>query len=66
MQTILKVMGMSCSHCEKAVKEAVSAIEGVTSVEVDLEGKTVTVNHEEIIKVDSIKAKIEEEGYKIF
>ena len=65
MQTILNVEGMSCSHCENAVKRAVSAIKGVSAVEVDLAGKTVTVSHGENVGVDTIKAKIEEEGYEI-
>ena len=65
MQTILNVEGMSCSHCEKAVKEAVSAIKGVSAVKVDLEKKTVTVIHEENVGVNDIKVKIEEEGYEV-
>ena len=65
MQTKLNVEGMSCAHCENAVKKAVSAINGVTAVEVDLAGKTVTVSHGENVKADDIKAKIEEEGYEI-
>ncbi|MBK5245446.1 MAG: heavy-metal-associated domain-containing protein, partial [Eubacteriaceae bacterium] len=37
----LNVEGMSCSHCEKAVKNAVGALDGVASVDVDLAQKTV-------------------------
>ena len=65
MQTKLNVEGMSCAHCENAVKKAVSGIKGVSAVEVDLIGKTVTVSHEENVRADNIKAKIEEEGYEI-
>ena len=43
MKTILNVEGMMCSHCENRVTTVLSAIEGVTSVAVDLEAKTVTV-----------------------
>jgi len=65
MQTELKVEGMTCSHCESAVKKAVSAISGVTEVAVDLASKTVTVTHNETVTADSIKNEIEEQGYDV-
>jgi copper chaperone len=65
MTTILTVDGMSCEHCVKAVSTAVGALEGVTSVAVDLAAKTVTVGHEPAITVDTIKEAIEEQGYDV-
>ena len=65
MQTKLKVEGMSCSHCENAVKKAVSAISGVTDVSVDLKAKTVTVAHGGNVTADIIKNAIEEQGYDV-
>jgi copper chaperone len=56
---------MSCSHCENAVKNAVSAINGVTNVTVDLAGKTVTVTHDENVTAETIKSVIEELGYEV-
>ena len=38
------VPGMHCEHCEAAVREEVSAVPGVESVEVDLETKRVDVD----------------------
>jgi copper chaperone len=63
MKTTLNVEGMSCSHCENAVKKALLAISGVTEVAVDLAGKTVTVTHGETVTIDKIKSQIEEQGY---
>ena len=37
------VPGMSCGHCEAAVKGEVSKVVGVTDVQVDLGTKVVTV-----------------------
>ena len=37
------VPGMTCGHCEAAVTGEVSALDGVESVQVDLETKIVTV-----------------------
>jgi len=65
MQTIIKVEGMTCSHCENAVKKAVSAIKGVNAVAVDLVGKTVAVTHDESVMEDIIKHEIEEQGYDV-
>ena len=39
----LNVEGMSCGHCVKAVESSVGALNGVSSVKVDLEGKKVDV-----------------------
>ena len=37
------VPGVSCAHCRTAIVEEVSAVAGVSSVEVDLEAKRVFV-----------------------
>jgi len=63
---VLNVEGMSCSHCEKAVKNVVSALDGVTGVTVDLKKKTVTVVYENSkVSTDRIKKEIEEQGYEV-
>lgn len=65
-KTILKVEGMSCSHCENAVTKAVGALNGVSNVEVDLTKKTVSVVYNaDKITLDSLKDAIEEEGYDV-
>ena len=43
MGKTFKVKGMSCSHCKANVEKAVAAVEGVTSVTVDLASGTVEV-----------------------
>ena len=35
--TSLKVTGMTCGHCQKAVQEALESVEGSQNVSVDLE-----------------------------
>lgn len=64
MKKILLVEGMSCGHCEKAVKEAVGQLEGVKNVEVDLEHKKVEVEGENLVD-GIIKEAIEEAGYDV-
>lgn len=63
---VLNVKGMSCSHCENAVKNAVIALEGVDQVGVSLEEKTVTVEYDaSIVTLEKIKFEIEDQGYDV-
>ncbi len=65
-ESIIKVDGMSCEHCVKAVTNAVEALDGIAAVAVDLSAKTVTVKHDsEKASVDAIKLAIEDQGYDV-
>ena len=46
MEKIITVEGMSCNHCVMAVKNALSSIEGVYKVEVELDNSRVVVEGE--------------------
>jgi copper chaperone len=62
----LNVEGMSCSHCENAVKKSVGALNGVDNVTVDLKGKKVMVEYNaESINIEAIKEAIEDQGYEV-
>ncbi len=64
--TLLRVDGMSCEHCVKAITKAVGALPGVEKVSVDLQKKQVCVEHNlDLSPVDKIKAEIEEQGYDV-
>lgn len=60
---VLNVEGMSCSHCEAHIKEAVSQIDGVVDCIADAKKGIVEVTYNG--DIDKIKATIEEEGYKV-
>jgi len=61
---VLNVEGMSCNHCVNSIKKAVEDIDGVISVDVNLDKKTVTVEYnQDKAKADYIKEAIEDEGY---
>ncbi len=64
MKKVLEVTGMSCGHCERAVKEALNGIEGVNSVSVDLATKMVEVEGGNLDDLE-LKAAVEEEGYVV-
>jgi copper chaperone len=62
----LNVSGMSCGHCEKAVKGALLEVEGVTNVVVHLtEGKVDVEFEASKVNVDKLKEAIEEQGYDV-
>ena len=61
----LVVPGMSCGHCEAAIKDEVGKVAGVTSVDVDLESKHVVVGGSEDITRDAVVAAIDEAGYEV-
>lgn len=61
----LKVKGMMCGNCVKHVEKALSSMNGVTSVDVDLESAKATVESSVEISMDEFKKVIEEAGYEL-
>ena len=57
------VPAMHCGHCERAVKEEVSAVDGVSEVSVDLDTKLVTVTGQAFDDA-AVRAAIAEAGYE--
>ena len=58
------VPGMTCGHCEAAVKGEVAKVAGVSAVDVDLDTKLVTVTGDAIDQV-AVVAAIDEAGYEV-
>ncbi len=61
----VKVNGMTCQHCVMAVTKALSAIDGVTNVKVDLEAGTATYDESGPIDAAVVRSAIEEAGYEV-
>lgn len=59
------VKGMTCGHCVSSVKEEVSEVEGVTSVEVDLASGKLTVGSDSPVDQAKISAAVEDAGYEL-
>ncbi len=64
MKKIIQVEGMSCMHCVGRVKKALEAINGVESVEVNLEKNEAVIVGTDI-KDEVIKSAVEAQGYKV-
>lgn len=62
----LKVQGMSCGKCVKAIESSVSEVPGVNTVKVNLEAGTVDVSFDnEKASLEDIKNTIDDQGYEI-
>ena len=59
------VTGMTCGHCAKAVTTELSAIEGVSDVQVDLGSGAVTVTSEQPLDDEAVRAAVDEAGYEV-
>lgn len=58
------VPGMTCGHCEAAIKREVGAVDGVTGVDVDLDTKDVVVTGTSLDR-DALVAAIDEAGFDV-
>ena len=62
------VTGMTCSHCVAAVTEEVSRLDGVSTVDVDLNAggdSRVTVTSAAPVSVEAIREAVDEAGYTL-
>jgi len=64
MSTTYDVTGMTCGHCAQAVTTEVSAVSGVTGVEVDVETGKVVVEGDGFTDAQVAEA-VDEAGYAL-
>lgn len=64
MRTI-KVNGMSCQHCAKAVTKALSEIAGVKNVTVDASTGLATFEEEKPVDAEILRERIKRAGYEL-
>ena len=65
MEKELKIEGMMCAHCQKHVNDALSKMEGVMAVEVNLEAGTAKVTADREIAREEFAQVIAEAGYEL-
>lgn len=63
MTTEFRVPDATCGHCKQTIESAVSAIEGVRAVELNLESKTLKVDHDETVQSDNLVGAVTAAGY---
>lgn len=57
------VEGMTCDHCAAAVTREIGALDGVTSVDVNLGSGGVVVESDHVLDAAVVQEAIEEAGY---
>ena len=63
MSTIIEIVNLKCNGCVNTVKKGVLSIEGIDTVEVDLDASKVIVPTEDEHLIDKVKAKLSKMGY---
>ena len=62
-QLVLSVPGITCGHCVNAITSSVGSVPGVSTVDVDLATKTVTVTG--TVDPVAVRSAIAEAGYAV-
>jgi len=57
------VSGMSCGHCAQSVTEEITALPGVTEVDVDVPAGRVVVRADADLAEDAVRGAVEEAGF---
>lgn len=64
MKKKISIEGMTCNHCVGRVNKALSGMDGVSEVDVNLEEKRALVTLDKDITDEQFKTEIENTGYK--
>ncbi len=64
-ETKIKVNGMVCEGCENRVKNALSTIDGIESIEANHKTGIVTVMSNKEIEMSTIEEKIDDLGFEV-
>lgn len=60
----IQIKGMSCQHCVKAVTEALTALDGLKNVSVDLTAGTASFEEAKPVTVQDLKDAIARVGFE--
>lgn len=63
-----QVEGMTCGHCAGQVTDALTALEGVADVQIDLVAgglSTITVTGDRSISTEAVRTAVEQAGYSL-
>ncbi|MFU0804321.1 MAG: Heavy-metal-associated domain-containing protein [Pseudoclavibacter caeni] len=60
-----QVTGMSCAHCERAVREEVGRIPGVQHIDVSAKTGRLVVDSDAPLDRTAVRAAVDEAGYEL-
>ena len=65
-KTVLTVPDISCDHCVRTVTEALTPVDGVKQISVDIPSKQITVEYDQSrVDVDTMREVLAEEDYPV-
>ncbi|RKN50391.1 heavy-metal-associated domain-containing protein [Micromonospora endolithica] len=65
IRTTYTVSGMTCGGCAKSVSGYISALAGVTGVEVNVTDGAVTVTSDAALETAEVRSAVEQAGYQL-
>lgn len=65
MKKTISIKGMSCGHCQRRVQNALSELQGVESVTVDLATGKAFAILDQSVGDEHIRRAVEEAGYEV-
>ena len=65
MNKTMKIEGMMCAHCTGRVEKALAAIDGVSAVEMSLEGKSATLTLSKDVDNQVLTDAVTQAGYEV-
>lgn len=63
--TSIKIKGLSCQHCVMAANKALSALDGVKDVKIDLKTGVATYEEVKAVEPQAVAAAIKKAGYEV-
>ncbi len=64
-QVVIKIEGMSCGHCQKAVEKALRTLPGVTGADVNLQTGEATVTITGEVAREQLEQVVATAGYRV-
>ncbi|HET6894797.1 MAG TPA: heavy metal-associated domain-containing protein [Candidatus Baltobacteraceae bacterium] len=65
MRQTISVTGMTCQNCVRHVREALAALPGVRSAEVNLDSNSATLETDREVPRAELSAALDEAGYEL-
>ena len=65
MMKTIKIKGMSCQHCVKAVTRVLGEIDGIEQVRVDLERGEATFEEVTAVSMEVLRERIKKAGFEL-
>ena len=63
---VLTVPGISCEHCERTIREALTPVKGIHQLDVNIMAKQVRVTYDEAqVATEKLKEILQQEGYPV-